>query len=84
MPVTAGMLGNSSDTGGARTPLKGGTTRVRATLSKVRYTKSVCHKSIDASNSGTPKQQRNISDAVNIMYASNSKEAIAGTPVKAV
>jgi hypothetical protein len=28
--------------------------------------------------------RENISDAVNIMDASNSKEAIAGTPVKAV
>jgi hypothetical protein len=27
---------------------------------------------------------RNISDAINIMNASNSKEAIAGMPVKAV
>jgi hypothetical protein len=38
-------------------------------------------------NTKTPKTKTttgNISDAVNIMDARNSKEAIAGTPVKAV
>ena len=51
----------------------------------VRYTNNnrVFHKSIDASNSGTPKQHRNISDTVDIMDASNSKEAIVGTPATA-
>jgi hypothetical protein len=51
------------------------------------YNNSVCHKSIGASNTKTPNTKTttgNISDAVNIMDASNSKEAIAGTPVKAV
>jgi hypothetical protein len=44
----------------------------------------ICHKSMAASNSGTPKHQQDIRDATNIMDSSNSKEAIAGTPVKAV
>jgi hypothetical protein len=65
-------------------PVKGGTARVRATLWKVRYTNnSVCHKSIDTSNSETKITTGNISDTVIIMDASNSKAAIAGTPVKA-
>ncbi len=55
----------SSDTAVARTPVKGGTARMQATLWKVRYTNNnsvlVCHKSIDASNSRTPKQQQGIS-----------------------
>jgi hypothetical protein len=43
------------------------------------------HKSIDASNSRTPKQQQgHIIDAVNIMDASKGMEATAGTAVKAV
>jgi hypothetical protein len=57
--------GNSSDTEIARTPVKGGTAIVQATLWKLRYTNNnsvpVCHKSIDASNSRTPKQQQGIS-----------------------
>jgi hypothetical protein len=52
----------SSDTAIARTPVKGGTARVQATLWKVQYTNNnsvpVCHKSIDASNSRTPTQQQ--------------------------
>jgi hypothetical protein len=47
--------GNSTDTVIARTPVKGGTARVRATLWKVRYTNNrVCHKSIDANNDQKP------------------------------
>jgi hypothetical protein len=50
--------GKSSHTAIARTPVKGGTARVQATFWKVRYTNN---NSIDASNSGTPKQQQGIS-----------------------
>jgi len=55
--------GKSSHTAIARAPVKRGTARVQATFWKVRYTNnnSVSHKSIDASNSGTPKQQQGIS-----------------------
>jgi hypothetical protein len=83
--------GNSSDTAIARTPVKGGTARVPATHYG-RYGKHLqqrCmpqeHRCQQHQNTKTLKTKTttgNISDAVNIMDASNSKEPIAGTPVK--
>ncbi len=60
--------GNSTDTAIARTPVKGGTARVRATLWKVRYTNNIVwHKSIDPSNDKKPATASHWSSATGVM-----------------
>jgi hypothetical protein len=62
MPITVGILATALTQQLQGRQEKRGTARVRATFCKIRYTNnSVCHKNIDASNSGTPKQQQGIS-----------------------